>query len=206
MAAVFRHVRGADPDALHVGVGFSLSANAILLLAAADPANAPDRVLAVHPPIDLERCSQVLSSGGNRVYDRRFVRVLQEWINDAARAERLTPPTVPKGCTLRELDELFTAPAVGFPSRADYYAAASTHERVQDIAAPTHVLSAADDPFVPRQMLESAPWSASTRLFVEWSGGHMGYLAAGRSRRWLDHAVAAHVTALVGDIGNSRIH
>lgn len=185
VAAVVAFARQRFPGKRVIAVGYSLSAAMLVLLLGRDThLSLPDAALMVNPPGDLEACSQRLLHGLNRLYDRRFVRLLRHLV--AAQSGAL-PPTP----TLRAFDEVFTAPQAGFRDRADYYARSSCGPHLGGIQIPAVVLTAKDDPFAPASDLGSP--SPSVHLHLEDHGGHCGYLAARNTplgtRRWMDYAL-----------------
>ncbi|WP_005033942.1 YheT family hydrolase [Holophaga foetida] len=186
LAAVLAWGRERWPGHRHLAVGFSISANMLLLLVGRDQHLAqPDLAIAVNPPGDLEAASRRLRQGFNRVYDLRFVKRLRRL------AEELGGRSLPPTATLWDFDEVYTAQAAGFRDRLDYYTRCSCGSHLAGIRTPTVILTSEDDPFAPASDL--GPVSPAVRLHVERSGGHMGYWAARPtplgSRRWLDYAL-----------------
>jgi len=199
LAAVLRAAREREPDARHLIVGFSMSGNAGLLLAANDALAPPDGLVAINPPVDLAVCSDLIQRGFSRVYERRFVRRLRRELVRRERAGLLDVPVlVEPGMRLRDLDDLHTAPAGGFANADDYYARCSARPHLRSVRVPTVVVTAKDDPFVDAAAYDGV---ASPHLLVhlEESGGHVGYLArAGLGyRRWLDGALGHYLDELV---------
>ena len=62
---------------------------------------------------------------------------------------RLLTRTARRVWTVRQFDELYTAPHHGFRDAADYYHRASAVRVIDRIRVPTLILTAANDPFVP---------------------------------------------------------
>jgi hypothetical protein len=180
------------PGQLQVAVGFSISANILLLLLGRDSAlGLPDRAIAVNPPADLEACSQRLGRGFNRVYDQYFVRRL--------RREILARPgaVLPRVRTLRAIDQAYTCTQAGFPDRLAYYQGCSCGPHLGAIQVPTVILSAQDDPFAPAGDIQGFPLGPGVHLHVEAAGGHMGYVSRNLpDRRWLDYALEHYLGAL----------
>lgn len=183
LAAAIDWGRTRHPGARHIAIGFSLSGNTLLLLQSRG--GGPDAAIAVNPPIDLAAASDAISAGFNRIYDVRFVHGCRR--DPRSRGSGILP-----WHTLRQVDDLYTAPAAGFRDADHYYAECSAGPRLTTIDRPTVILTAADDPFVPVASFESVP--ANVHLHVEPVGGHLGYLD--RDGRWLDGALAAYVAAL----------
>lgn len=193
LSAVIEFGRKKLPHHHHIAIGFSLSANALLLLAAGQRAKVlPDMAIAVNGPIHLDRASVKLTQGLNQIYDKRFVLELKTYIKHN-RPQGVSQ--VGKVKDLREFDELYTAPIGGFKSRADYYATCSANQYLSQIKIPTVLLTAKDDPFVSFEDYESAEISDQVILHIEEHGGHMGYLSKKGfgKERWLDTALKAYL-------------
>jgi predicted alpha/beta-fold hydrolase len=111
--------------------------------------------------------------------------------------------------TLFDFDDAVTAPVHGFLDARDYYSRSSSLRFLSRIRRPTLLLSARDDPFLPRDVLDSVADVArdNEMLHVEFHelGGHVGfvsgrnpfrprYYAEWRVMDFLDHVVrsAAH--------------
>src|SRR5579872_1060681 len=62
LSAAIAFGRSQHPRARHVAIGFSLSANALLLLLGGERGKTlPDQAIAVNAPLDLETCSRSLA-------------------------------------------------------------------------------------------------------------------------------------------------
>lgn len=208
LAAAIAWGRARHPDYRHGAIGFSLSANALLLLLGRRPDSPqPDFAIAVNAPIMLARSSEALTRGLNRIYDVRFVTQLRRHLAGRARAGLETPYAIPRLATVRDFDQLYTAKAGGFADRADYYARSSAKPGLADIRVPTVLLHADDDPFVPVGDYRDAALSPSCHLHIERTGGHMGYLTDRPTplgtKRWLDYALDAFLEALVQSKGDA---
>ena len=192
LEAVVRFARARFPGRLQVAVGFSISANMLLLLLGRGGADLPDRAIAVNPPVDLEACSRRLVTGFNWCYDQYFVRRLRREVMLRPGALPL-PPTR----TLRALDAVYTAPQAGYPGRDAYYAQCSSGPWLGAIAVPTVILTALDDPFAPGGDILGCGLSPAVHLHAEPFGGHMGYLSRNLAdRRWLDYALEHYLGQL----------
>lgn len=193
LSKVIEFGRSKFPTHKHIAVGFSLSANALLLLAAKVRATVlPDMAIAVNGPINLDSASVKLTEGLSKIYDKRFVLELLEYL-------KLNNPVAftkaKKVKDLREFDEVFTAPMGGFKDRASYYEICSAKQYLKDIQIPTVLLTAKDDPFVNYQDYLEAELSPTTVLHMEDYGGHMGYLSKQiKGRRWLDLALRTYLS------------
>ena len=202
LSALIEYGRNRFPHQKHVAIGFSLSGNAVLLLAAGQRAKVlPDAAIAVNAPINLGRASIALKQGLNRIYDYRFVRDIKKEI--AARSTldvTLKDIQLPVLATVHDLDDLYTATAGGFKNREDYYATCSAKQFLNDLKIPTVLITAKDDPFVSYEDYLEAKLSPLAQLHIENQGGHMGYLTSQASslhgQRWLDYALWSYLKSL----------
>ena len=190
-----------DPALFAAGV--SLGGNALLkwLGEQGDQASAVvAAAAAVSAPLDLAASNTALSSGFNRIYARHFLRTL---IPAALAKERRFPGRIDirraqDADTLRAFDDAVTAPLHGFADAADYYAKSSCGPWLAAVRAPTLLLHAANDPFLPSTALprrEHLP--AAVRLEVSPQGGHVGFVHGAPPGRidWLPQRLLAHFDA-----------
>jgi predicted alpha/beta-fold hydrolase len=220
LSALIAHGRRLFPRHKHLAIGFSLSANALLLLSARQRGDVlPDAAIAVNAPINLGRCAVLLKQGFNRIYDIDFMRQMRGALKVRAHLDKsVADLRVPLLMTLTDFDDLYTAPFGGFKSREDYYETCSAARYFKDIAIPTVALMANDDPFVAAADYQLAAQAARglsvsdaakpsvplpsklLHIHIENEGGHMGYLCAKPTplgtRRWLDYALASYMDAL----------
>ena len=83
--------------------------------------------------------------------------------------------------TLYEFDDVVTAPVHGFANADDYYTRSSSIRFLSSIRVATLLLSAADDPFLPSEVLEQVRSVASGNPYIEVEflakGGHVGFVS-----------------------------
>ena len=196
LSTVIAFGRNKIPHARHIAIGFSLSANALLLLAARVRAEVlPDAAIAVNAPINLELSSQKLCEGLSWIYNYRFVMDLKKYVKLNRKKDY---PLIKGVHNLRTMDEVFTAPVGGFESRSHYYATCSAAQYLSRIEIPTVLISAENDPFVRPEDYQQAKLSSQCVLHLEKCGGHMGYIKKSglRYERWLDVALRKYLTVM----------
>lgn len=186
-----------DPDLSLFGV--SLSGNVLLKYLGEAPDRVPAAVrcaIAVNPPIDLVVGCESIAARANRIYDRHFtgmlVKHLESWWQ--ARPDAVRPAGTIRPRTLRQFDDWFTAPAIGYRDAMDYYRHASAAQFIPAIRLPTTIITSRDDPFVPFEMFatDRVAYPECVRLQATDQGGHVGYIGrAGDDpdTRWLDWRV-----------------
>ncbi len=158
------------------------------------------RAAAISAPVDLAAAGDALACGFNLIYTRNFLATMKA--KTLAKLKRY-PALCDKrrmlaARTLREFDDLVTAPLHGFDGVDDYYARASSKPLLQTIAVPTLALNARNDPFLPARFLP-APHevSASVQLETPAGGGHVGFVT-GRfpgNIEWLTQRLLHHLSS-----------
>ena len=153
-----------------------------------------ERIAAVAPPLDLQRCSDNMNRWVLRPYNYYFIKALLERAPTRIREREAFKRELncPRPKTLRELDDRFTAPMSGFVDACDYYSKASCHQVTPHNPVPTLVLTAADDPIVPIGCFVDDPkvFSNTTELLITKTGGHVGFIDQ-EKRSWMDRALDA---------------
>ena len=149
------------------------------------------RAAAVSAPIDLAAAGNALDRGFNRrTYTRAFLATLmaKAFAKRALGHFEFDARRLAKARTLREFDDMITAPLHGFRDADDYWSRASSAPWLARIEVPTLVLNARNDPFLPAGALERAARGAAANVLLEFpgTGGHAGF--PGRDR-WLARRV-----------------
>jgi predicted alpha/beta-fold hydrolase len=134
----------------------------------------------VSAPLDLMAAGDALGRGFARVYAKHFLGTLKRSaLAKLARFPTLYDATAVRGArSLREFDNVVTAPLHGFRDTDDYWTRASSKPYLQGIRVPTLVLNARDDPFMPQAALpEEREVSAAVKLEFPSRGGHVGFVS-----------------------------
>jgi predicted alpha/beta-fold hydrolase len=194
LRAVALDIHHENPASPVVLVGMSLGGNLVLKLAGEAGANALPglhAVAAVAPPIDLSLCSVMLAR--LPFYDNYFARQLVKQVRLHQRHfPDLVLPRFPRRPTMRQFDELCTAPRWGFADAADYYCRASALPVLVNLRVPAFVLTARDDPFIAVEPFESLSLRPNVEVHIARHGGHLGFLGSDGAGgfRWGERQVA----------------
>ena len=195
------------PDSPLAVVGFSLGGNIVLKLALEATGSMLAQmaaVVAICPPVDPEACVGRITSGKFRVYDRVFYAGLKrDWEARRELFPDLPSIHLPRRGSLRDYDELITAPLNGYGSAAEYYRDKTTAHRLTGLTLPTFIVAAADDPVVTLKPLEDLAarddLPANIRLELTARGGHLGFMDNGpTSARWAERRVVEWLAAILG--------
>jgi predicted alpha/beta-fold hydrolase len=149
-------------------------------------------------PLDLAACADALERGFARVYASWFLRTLK--VSARARLRRHGPlldgARLERARTLRDFDEVVTAPLHGFADAADYYARSSGKPFLHKVRVPLLLLNARDDPFMPGTALPSqAELSGAITAEFTAKGGHVGYVGELGDLSWLPRRLLRYFDA-----------
>jgi predicted alpha/beta-fold hydrolase len=102
---------------------------------------------------------------------------------------------LPRLGSLYDFDDRITAPLAGFRDAEHYYSTQSSRRYLADITVPTLIIQAEDDPLIPAEVFAAPALSANPNIQFHLTrhGGHLGFLARGQRRFWLDHTVVAWI-------------
>ena len=164
-------------------VGISLGGNALAKwLGESGPAawSMVDGAAVVSAPLDLMAAGEALGRGFALNYTRHFLETLKA--SSLAKLERhpelYDADRVRRSRTLREFDNVVTAPLHGFRDTDDYWTRASAKPLLANIRVPTLVINARDDPFLPESALPTQlEVSDAVKLEFPARGGHVGFVS-----------------------------
>lgn len=187
------------PDKKMLATGYSLGGNMLLKLLGEEPEQPwLSQAIAVSPPFDLGRCSEAISRGFSKVYQRHLLKsmrgkfaakyaqydyhsLLGLRIDELARFE-----------SFYQFDDRITGPLHGFKNAGDYYQQCSANRYMDKIKTPTLVLHAKDDPFMTDDIVpKQAQLSDTVRIELSERGGHVGFLqgAITRPKLWVNERI-----------------
>lgn len=186
---ILRRLRTTFPAVEHLHVtGVSLGGNVLLKWLGEHEGNARQVVssaVSVSAPVDLLAGARSLAKGFNLVYTRMFLGTLiPKSIDKIKRFPELGKADEIASCKdFFDFDNRVTAPWHGFRDAEHYYAVSSAKPLLKNIAVPTLMIHAKNDPFMNGQHLPTAGEVSGqvSCLFTE-HGGHVGF-ANGRSLR-----------------------
>jgi len=198
---ILRRLHGSAGVPILHAVGVSLGGNALLKWLGEQGAAAQTLVhsaAAVSAPMDLTRAGNHLDRGFNQVYVHHFLRTMKRksLIKNDILAFMANDGALRRVTTLRAFDNLITAPLHGYRDTDDYWHRASSKPLLRDIAVPTLLINARDDPFLPHDALPGpTEVSSSVTLDFPAHGGHVGFVSGTFPGHldWLPRRILAHL-------------
>ncbi len=214
LRAVIRELIDKDKLTRIFLVGFSMSGNMSLKLAGEDADEIPRELLgvcAVSPSVDLSASANAIERRSNWIYHRNFMISLRRRIRNKKKLfpELYDTRGLHRVRTLRQFDARFTTVDGGYASVEDYYARASSLPLIGRIRAPTLIIHAQDDPFIPFAPLQDSSISVNPNviLLAPQHGGHVGFLQAeahGEDRFWAENRVIEFCRLIAEGIATSN--
>jgi predicted alpha/beta-fold hydrolase len=207
LAAVVRELVGRDGLLRVVVAGFSMGGNLALKMAGEMGEDAPPALLgvcAVSPALDLKETARSLERPSNRLYQRGFVRGLRRLVE---RKKELYPGLysvrgLERLRTVRDFDEIYTAPHGGFADADDYYARSSALSFIPCIRVPALIVHAQDDPLVPfgPMLRPEVSGNPIVTTAAPSHGGHVAFVSAEKNegRFWAETRLAEFCRLLSG--------
>jgi predicted alpha/beta-fold hydrolase len=155
---------------------------------------------------------RALERSGNALYQWNFVRDLKRRIR---RKERLRPglfdlEQLAAVRTVRQFDDVYTAPYFGFRGAEDYYYRASSLRIIDRISVPALVITAEDDPFVPSQPFRDPKLTGNPHIDLRICehGGHCGFVGppsggpGGDDGYWAENQIVTFISENSGTVQN----
>ncbi len=185
-------------------IGFSLGGNLVLKYLGERGESAPRTIsgaVAISVPLDLLGCADELERPGNFVYRWRFLSHLWQKVRTKAAMHpgEIDTEAFRRIRTLRDFDDYYTAPIHGFDGANDYYRRCSSKAVLPDIARPTLILNAQDDPFLSATCypVDIARRHPLIELITPRFGGHVGFVQRdGRGHYWSEEIAALFLSRI----------
>jgi uncharacterized protein len=196
--AVFEELSNGDGFERIFFAGYSMGGNLVTKMAGEFGSAVPRAlrgVCAVCPALDLAACADALERHENYLYQRRFVSGLMARY---ARKQKMFPERYPiNGLrpirTVRQFDDVITAPQFGYRDAQDYYENVGAKRVAAQIRVPFLMITAQDDPFVPYASFVAAKISdnPAIRFLAPEHGGHCGFISKhyGPERFWAEQRI-----------------
>ena len=172
-------------------IGFSMGGNITLKYMAVTGTAIPEVIrsaIAFSSPVDLVAAAEVLESGFNRVYKRRFLRALgKKMVRKAEQYPELIDAENMKHVKVwYDFDRHFSAPLFGLENPEALYKVASAHHFIAGIDKPVLLVNAQNDPILtpscsPRELCRT---HRHLHLQTPTQGGHVGFWHPGMRRAW----------------------
>src|SRR6266704_1598535 len=196
--AVFEELSSAGGFEQIFFVGYSMGGNLVTKMAGEFSSAVPKAlrgVCAVCPALDLAACADALERRDNFFYQRHFVTGL---MSRYARKQKMFPGRYQLNGlgpirTVREFDDLITAPQFGYHDAQDYYENVGAKRVAAQVRVPMLLIAAQDDPFVPYSSFLAAKINENPAIrFIDPEhGGHCGFISkhAGSERFWAEQRI-----------------
>lgn len=182
LLAVVSDLAGADGLDRFWFAGYSMGGNLVLRMAGeVQSSSTPLKgVMAVCPNINPAACVTALEQPSNWIYHRYFLNSMRARLRRKARLfpKRFDVTRLASVHSLRAFDDAYTAPDGGFLSATDYYERVGARHVLGQIAVPTLIVTAQDDPFIPYRIFDTLALRTNPHIdfIAPRHGGHCGFV------------------------------
>lgn len=199
-------LEGLDPSLTGNGVvliGYSLGGNVLLnWLGRADAPPFVTGAATVSAPIEPAQACERILQPRNALYHHFLIQRMKR---DVLASCALSPEerrTIADTHTVFEFDDRWVAPRNGFTGAEDYYTRTAGAQFVPNIAIPTLMIHAANDPWIPAEPYLHAGdrGNPNVEIRLARSGGHLGFHESGEREPWHDRMI----DAFIRDLGVTR--
>jgi predicted alpha/beta-fold hydrolase len=139
-----------------------------------------DKAVVFSVPCDLAASSRKMAEPFNKIYMKRFLRMLHQKIKDKMEVlpGLIDDEGYDKIKNFRDFDDRYTAPIHGFANAEDYWAKCSCKQFIPYITIPTLLVSARNDPFLTKECYPVEEAGRIPHFYLEMpkSGGHVGFV------------------------------
>ncbi len=173
-------------------VGFSLGGNVLLkYLGEAGRRAMVLGAASISAPIDLNAARRCLMRPRNVFYHRYLLARLKDETRAAALNEEEIR-TLAEVRTIFDFDDRVLAPWNGFAGALDYYHRCMALTFLPDIAVPTLVIHARNDPWIPFAAYREFAWASNPKLLALFpsGGGHVGFHGRVSTIPWYNFCLA----------------
>ena len=131
----------------------------------------------ISPPLNLLESAKNLDLRRNRIYRSYYLKKLVYLLKKkrSMHPEIFRPYAIDQISTIRDFDELYTAPRFGFSSAEDYYEK-TTPRNPENIQNQVRIVHSMDDPFIGHTKLRSLQNQCQNlQICLTQYGGHAGF-------------------------------
>jgi len=213
-AVVLQLIQQRYPQSPLFAVGFSLGGNVLAKYCGEIGANNPlTAAMVIGAPLQLAASASRINQGFSKRYQTYLLGRLKRNLQRKMQHHADFPLTITSAQwrslqTIRQFDELYTAPIHGFRNADDYYQRSSALPYLTKVAIPMLLIHADDDPFLSPSVLPTdAQLSDCIMLVRSTHGGHIGFVEGSwpwQRRYWLSHAITTFVGVILDALRPQR--
>lgn len=137
------------------------------------------KAVAISTPCSLIESAETLTTKANRVYEKKFLTKLKNKIKlKAAQFPDIDIARIESIKTLKEFDQLYSAPLHGFKGTSDFYEYCDPLPFIPQITRKVLVINALNDPLLKGECYPYKLAENMNNLYLEVPkrGGHVGFI------------------------------
>jgi predicted alpha/beta-fold hydrolase len=190
------------PEAKKAIIGFSLGGNVLAKYLAEQKQSIYQAACVICAPLDLSSCCDRINQGFSRVYQKYLVDMLRASTVEKMEARLLNNidrKNLDNLRSIRDFDQMITAPINGFTDANDYYQKSSGRDGLKHILPPCLIIHASDDPFLCHKNTTAISTLPKHIIFeVSERGGHVGFISGKnpfKPQYWLEQRIPEFFTS-----------
>jgi predicted alpha/beta-fold hydrolase len=184
-----------------VAVGYSMGGNLLLKYLGEQGRRALFLgAVSVSAPILPKQAQLRIMQRRNRAYHRHLLEgVIEDFGRPGSALSAELRALLPQIRNIYEFDDRIVATVNGFASAEDYYARTASYPLLGQIAVPTLIIHARNDPWIPAAPYLEFDWKRNPKLvpLLPRGGGHVGFHALGHAAPWHDRCAVSFFEGLV---------
>ena len=187
-------------------IGYSLGGNMLLKLLGEWKEKSPlAGAICISAPMQLEASADQMNKGLSLIYQSYLMKHLKKSllkkykIHPMESIIGIDEISVKKLKSLREFDDIYTAPINGFKSANEYYEKSRAKQYIKHIRTDTLIIHSLDDPFMTNEVLPNQKkLPQNVKMELTKNGGHVGFVSGSifRPRYWLEERILLFIQNL----------
>lgn len=168
-------------------IGFSMGGNLTLVYLGQQSDRILHKIKAAvvfSAPCDLKASSEELAKFKNRIYMKRFLKMLHHKIKAKMKVmpDAINDDNFYQIKNFKDFDDRYTAPIHGFKNAEDYWRKCSSKQFIPSIKIPTLIVNAQNDPFLAGGCYPIEESNKNNYVWLEMPahGGHVGFVEFNR--------------------------
>ncbi len=177
------HLQQMEPCQKWILISHSLSGNMVMKIAGMKPYSDDLKslgcvgVAAISPVVDLATSSRTMHKPMFGIFDKVFMKKIERYIKKLENIDDALRKAASRAKGVAEFDEFFLVPALGLSKVDEYYNLASSMDVLNQIALPTEIFCAKDDPIATGTYdILLRVRNPNIHLHASRFGGHLGFV------------------------------
>ena len=191
---MIRSKLGDDMPVVMVAHSIGGAAALNMMLDYPDHLDGLDGLVSIAAPIDMMASNARFHALRNRPYMKYLLKGLKLLADDVPDLDADLLTQIRQVNSIKEFDDVYTGPNMGYADAYEYYAAATVAHRLDQVPIKTLLIHGSNDPWIPVNAYLNLTPSSDLDVLVSNGGGHVGFHDA--KGVWSNRAVFAWMASI----------